>query len=99
MSSLNGRNRQRGKEHERAIASRLGGKRVGILGHEDVSHEKFSIECKSLARFAGVKYLEQAERNAAHHKTAIAIVHIRGQRRDKDIVLMRLAAFEQITGV
>ena len=83
------RNRQRGKEAERAIAKRVGGKRVGILGNEDVEHPVYSIEVKSYARFAGAKVLEQAERNAPKGKVPIAVVHVRNQQHENDIVMVR----------
>lgn len=92
------KNRDRGKRTERATAERFGGKRIGVMGGEDVEHEIFSIECKDLARFAGVKYLEQAERNCPNGKTPLALVHIRHKRRDEDIVMMRLRDFEDYLG-
>ena len=85
------RNRQRGKANERATAKYLGGRRVGLMGKDDICDiGPWSAECKSRVSFAGEKFLEQAERSAPKGKTAIAIVHINGQRRDRDIVLMRL---------
>jgi len=39
------KNRQRGKRTEKAIAKRIGGKRIGILGKSDVEHEG-GIACK-----------------------------------------------------
>ncbi|MCR4286903.1 MAG: hypothetical protein NUW09_02695 [Deltaproteobacteria bacterium] len=91
-------NRKRGKRNEHALAKRLNGKRVGILGKEDISCGPFSLEVKSFARFAGVKIMEQAERNAPEGKTPLAIVHIRGQRRDADIVMLRLKEWEDWNG-
>ena len=52
------RNRQRGKECERVIAKMLGGKRVGILGNEDVSHPEYSIEVKSRQEFVARKWMD-----------------------------------------
>lgn len=91
-------NRQRGKSYERYIANRLGGRRMGVMGKEDVDHPLFSIECKSFARFAGEKVMAQAERNAYKDKTPLSIVHIRGNSHDKDIVMMRLSDFEDYLG-
>ena len=90
-------NRKRGKRNEKALADRLGGKRVGILGKEDIMHGEYSIEVKSFVRYAGVKIMEQAERNAPAGKIPLAIVHIKGQRRDNDLVIMRLKEWEALT--
>lgn len=91
--SLQSRNRERGKETEKAIAKLLGGRRVGILGKEDIDHPDYTVEVKSRKSFAGSKFLEQAERHNADDKTAIAIVHVTGQRHGNDIVMMRLRDF------
>jgi len=61
LSTVN--NRQRGKATERAVAKRIGGKRVGILGAEDVSHPLFSIEVKSRKAFVAGDWMAQAVRN------------------------------------
>ena len=91
-------NRQRGKSYERYIAKRLGGRRMGVMGKEDCDTELFSVECKSFARFAGEGIMQQAERNVYKDKTPLAIVHIRGNSHDKDIVMMRLSDFEDYMG-
>lgn len=91
-------NRQRGKNNERALAKRLGGKRVGILCGEDISHQHFSIECKSRVAFAGEKFIIQAERNCPIGKTPLAIVHILKKGHGNDIVMMRLKDWEDWFG-
>lgn len=91
-------NRNRGKATERAIAKRMGGKRVGVMGGEDVSHPVYSIEVKSRVSFAGEKFIEQAERNCENGKTPIAIVHIHGKRFSEAIVMMRMREFEAHNG-
>lgn len=91
-------NRQRGKNTERAIAKLTGGKRVGILQGEDISHPVYSIEVKDRVKFAGEKFLLQAERNCEQGKTPIAIVHIHNKRHSEDIILMRLKDFEAHNG-
>jgi hypothetical protein len=96
MRAIN--NRQRGKNTERAIAKRLGGKRVGILGYEDVQHPLFSIEVKSRVRFSGEGFMEQAIRNCPEGKTALVIVHIAGKHHSNDFVMMRLRDFEDYLG-
>lgn len=91
-------NRKRGKRNEHALAKRLNGKRVGILGKEDITCGVFSIEAKSYVRFAGAKVMEQAERNAPEGKTPLAIIHVKGQRRDNDLVMIRLKNWEEWYG-
>jgi len=39
-------NRDRGKSYERWLAQDLGGRRIGLLGSEDVLTNKFAIEAK-----------------------------------------------------
>ena len=48
-------NRRRGKDAERKIAEMFEGKRIGIMGGEDVMHPYFSIEVKSRKAFIGEK--------------------------------------------
>lgn len=91
--SLQSRNRERGKDAERTIAKLIGGRRVGILGKEDIDHPDYTVEVKSRKSFAGSKFLEQAEKHNADDKTAIAIVHVTGKRHAEDIVMMRLKDF------
>ena len=86
-------NRKRGKDAERTIAKLIGGRRVGILGKEDIEHPDYTVEVKSRKAFAGAGFLEQAEKHNTGDKTAIAIVHVTGQKHDNDIVMMRLKDF------
>lgn len=95
MSSLN---RRRGKDLERFIAKDLGGRRVGILGHEDVRlHRGLSVECKERQRLPVFIYncMAQAERNA-DGDTAMVVLHECGADHGKDIVMMRYAEFKAI---
>lgn len=91
--SLQSRNRERGKEAERTIAKLIGGRRVGILGKEDIDHPDYTVEVKSRKSFAGSKFLEQAEKHNKGDKTAIAIVHVSDKGHKNDIVMMRLKDF------
>lgn len=85
------RNRKRGKATERQVAKYIGGRRVGLMGNDDICDcGPWSVEVKDRVKFSGSKFLEQAERNAPKGKTAIAIVHVTGQRHDQNIVMMRL---------
>jgi len=55
MNPIN--NRARGKSAERRIAALMNGRRVGILGKEDVETDKFSIEVKSRKKFAALDWM------------------------------------------
>lgn len=92
------RNRGRGKRNEKALADRLGGKREGIFGGEDISMGLFSVEAKSRKQFVGQGFMEQAERNCPKGKVPLVIVHILNQRRSNDLVMMRLSDFEDHYG-
>lgn len=92
-------NRQRGKRAERMVASRMKGKRVGILGNEDVHHPLYSIEVKARARCAVVPWMEQCERNAGHGKIPLLVVHIHGTRHTDNLCVIRMKDLEDITGV
>ena len=91
-------NRRRGKACERAVAKRVGGRRVGLMGKDDVLHPVWSLEIKSRARFAPERWLEQAERNAPPGKTPAVIVHVHFKRLSNAIVMMRLRDFEAHNG-
>lgn len=90
------------KAHERAIAKRLGGRRTGPLGKQsvDVEHPTWAIECKERKTLPAwlEEALAQAERAARPEQTAVAIIHRLGTRHDRDLVVMRLRAFEDLSG-
>lgn len=90
------KNKTRGKRFEKAISEILGGVRVGIMGGEDVYHPKFSIECKDKAAFAGIKILEQAERNNKRKVMPLGIVHIRNTDYENSVVMLRLKDFKEL---
>ena len=92
------KNRQRGKRTEKAIAKRLGGRRVGVLGKSDVEHKLFSFECKSRLKFVGEKWFMQAVRNCEQDKIPAVIVHITGQHHSNDYVIFKLRDFEDLLG-
>jgi hypothetical protein len=85
------KNRRRGKHTESAIAMRLGGKRLGILGNDDVQAGAFSIEAKDQVKFVGTGFMAQAVRNCPQDKTPLVIVHTTGAGHDNDLVIMRLS--------
>jgi hypothetical protein len=92
------RNRQRGKATEKAIAKRIGGKRVGIFGGEDIDAGPFSVEVKDRSVFVGGSFMAQAVRNCPQGKTPLVIVHVTGARHDGDLVIMRMRDWEEWFG-
>lgn len=88
------RNRKRAKEVERRLAKKLGGRRVGILGQEDIEHERFSIEVKSRKKFVAEAWMKQAEKNAKG-KIPIVIVHVTGKHHENDYVIIKLKDFKE----
>jgi len=97
------KSRQRGKSNETLLAKRLGGKREGTLGQQDISWRGFSIETKEFKRFpkSVTKSLEQAYHNCPKDDKGkplyipLVVWHQLNQRRDNDIVMLRLREFEQ----
>ena len=95
---MSNRNRQRGKALERFVAKDLGGRRVGILGQEDVIlyHGGFSLECKERQKLPAIIWasMEQAIRNAK--KSGLrpgVILHELGKGHPGDIVMIRYEDF------
>lgn len=91
-------NRQRGKRAQKKIAELLDCLNIGTLGEVDILNEIIVGEVKDLAKFAGEKFLEQAEKyinknNKYKNKIPTAIVHIRGKPFKKSIILLRLEDF------
>ncbi len=84
-------NRDRGKRTEQAVAGLLNGKRLGLLGSEDVSAGPFSIEVKDRMTFAGASFMAQAVRNCPTGKTPLVVVHVTGKRHESDLVMIRLS--------
>jgi hypothetical protein len=91
-------NRDRGKATERATAQALNGKRVGIMGGEDVQAGLFSVECKSRARFVAQGWMEQAKRNCPPGRVPMVVAHIHGQRRANDLVMVRMSDWLDLYG-
>lgn len=91
------KNRDRGKRFERKVAERLGGKRTGVLGGEDVMHPIYSIECKSrevMPKWFS-KFWEQTMANCEEDKVPLLVIHLTNQRHDEDWVVMKLKDFEK----
>lgn len=91
-------NRRRGKRNEQALARRLGAKRLGILGKEDLHWGAFSVETKERKKLPIflTKSYEQAIRNAPNGKIPLLIFHELGKRRNSDLVVMDLISFEKV---
>lgn len=97
-NSMSNKNRQRGKSLERFIARDLGGRRVGILGQEDVIlHCGIAVETKERKKLPAFIHncMSQAERNAKGD-TAIVVLHELGKEHGDDIVLCRYKDFKAI---
>jgi hypothetical protein len=93
------------KQHERAVAALLGGTRVPITGRQrgdvpDVAHDSLSIECKhreSIPKWITTA-MEQAEASIKDPgQVPIAVIHTKGQRRENDLVVMRLKHFKALS--
>ncbi len=87
------RNRQRGKECERVIAKMLGGRRVGILGNEDVAHPDYSIEVKSRKKFVAKGWMEQCKKNNIDSKIPLVVVHEVHKNHSDDLVIINIKDF------
>ena len=88
------KNRRRGKNYERYIAQYLHGKRMGILGNEDVllSNPPIAIECKEREKLpkAIKDWMAQAENNTPEDMLTMVCLHELNSSHEKDYVLMRL---------
>lgn len=67
-------NRRRGKATERRVAKLLSGKRVGVLGREDVFTETFVVEVKNRKKLTFVKWFEQVLKHAEKEKKIPLVV-------------------------
>ncbi len=86
------------KAIERAIAHRLGGRRLPVSGRPspDVVSDWLVVEVKHRERLPS--WLTEAVRKvrslAMSHHLPIVVLHESGQRHDNDLVVMSLADFE-----
>ena len=83
-------NRQRGKTTEKNIAKLIGGKRIGILGKDDVQAGSFSIEVKDREKSTAHKFMEQACRNCPPALTPLVIIHKKNSCHHEDLVCIKL---------
>lgn len=89
------------QRHEQHIAAALGTTRNGTAGNAgaDILTGAWSIECKSWRQLpARVEdALQQAERSAAGtSRTPVAVIHKVGDRRDRDLVILRWRDFADL---
>lgn len=82
--------RRRGKQYERFIALDLGGRRIGLLGQEDVQFELISAECKEREKLPAFlkKCLAQAVDNCEEDKLPVVFLHEHNVSHEFDIVVM-----------
>ncbi len=92
------------KRTERAIAQRLGGRRVPVSGRArgatpDVAHARWSVEVKQRQTLPAwlETALEQAQAAARNGQVPIVVLHAAGQAHARDVVLLRLADFLALT--
>lgn len=93
---------KRWKRHERTVARRLNGRRVGPSGTStaDVVNDWLSVECKDRKVLPEwIKdAMQQSVAAATPSQLAIVVLHEAGQRHDNDLVVLRLGDFEQWFG-
>lgn len=77
-------------------AKLLGGKNVGTIEGQDISHKIFSGESKHRKKFVGQTIMNQAIKNCPVGKIPIAIVHILRQTHDTDIVMIQMKDFLEL---
>ncbi|MEN6321701.1 MAG: hypothetical protein ABFD82_23505 [Syntrophaceae bacterium] len=92
-------NRNRGKATERDLAKRLGMKRVGVLGKEDLNDGTFSVEVKNRVKSTAHNFMAQCIRNAPIGKTPLVIIHKHKDPHGEDLVCMRLRDWEAWNGL
>ena len=90
------RNRRFGKNVERHIAKIMGGKRMGILGKQDVVTDKFDIECKGVKRTVISKWFAQAKKNTTEDKLPLLVVHPVNTLYEESFVIIRLGDFQRL---
>jgi len=77
---------------ERGVAKLLHGRRVGILGNQDVETDLFDVEVKhgkQVPKTIG-KWWKQALRNCREDKKPLLVMHYPRQRLEDSLVIVRL---------
>ena len=88
-------NYRKGYRAEKRIADEIGGKRLGVLGKEDVAHHQFSFEIKSrkvLPKFLKNCY-EQATRNCPKDRLPVVVLKEKGKRYEDCLVIINFKDF------
>jgi hypothetical protein len=106
MSSLN---RRRGKENERILAKRLGGRRLGTMGKVDVEIPGFAVECKEreIKRIPAILKkmpqlfidgLNQAKANKINGEKQLPVLHVHqhNAKRETDVMIMYIADWKKM---
>ena len=89
------------KQTERAVARRLNGKRLGATGRTgaDVVTGWLSVEVKHRRRLpAWLKDAQRQAQSGAGERLPIVVLHEAGQRHSDDLVVLRLADFQDWFG-
>ncbi len=83
------------KAFERRVAKKIGGRRTGVLGGEDVEHPRWSIECKLLQFLPKwlTEIMKQAEDNCPTGKIPLAVVKQKYDNDEDAYVILRSKNF------
>lgn len=86
---------RKGYRTEKRVEQDTGGKRLGILGKEDVAHKTFSLEVKFRKKLpASLKqWYAQAVKNCPIGKTPAVILKEKNTRWNDALVVMRYKNF------
>ena len=97
MSKLN---RLRGKQNERYLARRLGGRRLGTMGKVDVEIPGCAIEAKERKVMPAFirRGMNQAMANRMNGEHQLPVFHVHGLNddHDEDAMIMRLVDWEKM---
>ena len=94
------------KRTERTVARRLGGRRTGVVaqwghpGTPDVYTDWLAVEVKERRALPAWLHLalSQARAGATSEQLPLVVLHESGRRHDEDMILLRLADFEDWFG-
>jgi len=94
-------NRDRGKSYERWLAQDLGGRRIGLLGSEDVLTNTFAIEAKEREKLPAFlkKTMAQAKANCPDDRLALVCLHELHTNHEHDLVVMEYSVFKVLAGI
>jgi len=92
------RNKAQGRKVQSVFAKKMGGKSVGTIEGQDVSHEIWSAEIKHRKKFIGGTFMDQAIKNCPEGKVPLVVVHTLNQRFSKSLVMMRYTDWEDWFG-